>query len=553
MDHSITIFLTTLALEDGAMALSVALIGKGQITFFEAFMACFLGISIGDIGLYFLGRAVNVIDFESQDIASSNASLKFSFRNWFKSRIKNRLRFLSKLKSYKPNQSTESYISYSVVLSRFVPGTRIPAYVGAGLLKYSFFKFFILTILSVAFWVLFILLGGKTLFIYFSGHLVYALIGFVLLLLFAKSLIPKLMNYWSRRAMVHSWRKWTSFEFWPPWLFYAPIVPIYIFRSLVGRSFTLPFYANPQILNSGLMGESKWDFLQHLDPSDKTTMRSMLLDESLTLEERNKVIVENGYELPFILKPDVGQRGYGVRIIKSKQELDEYLGFTQKMPLVLQDLSQMPREAGIFYYRKPSESQGHILSITDKKFPFVVADGKTMLGDLILQDKRARIIAPTYFARFEDLNKVFSKGEKILLSECGNHCQGAIFENGQSLITANLAQRIDQIAKTIPDFYFGRFDIRYKNHESLMQGQDFEIIEINGAGSEATHIWDKNTTLFEAYKVLWIQWKLLFEIGYEIKAEIKNKKRTTKNVKILRFLAEVLKVVVRKDKISISS
>ena len=549
MDHSITIFLTTLALEDGAMALSVALIGKGQITFFEAFMACFLGISVGDIGLYFLGRAVNVIDFESQEVASSNASLKFSFRNWFKRRLK----FLNKLKSYKPDQTTESYISYSVVLSRFVPGTRIPAYVGAGLLKYSFFKFFVLTILSVAFWVLFILLGGKTLFIYFSDNFVFALIGFILLLLIAKSLIPKLMNYWSRRALLHSWRKWTSFEFWPPWLFYAPIVPIYIFRSLVGRSFTLPFYANPQILNSGLMGESKWDFLQHLDSIDTTTMRSKLLSETLTKEERLKVIQENGFNIPFILKPDVGQRGYGVRIIKSQDELREYLTFTEKMALVLQDLSRMPQEAGIFYYRKPSEDQGHILSITDKKFPFVVGDGQTSLGNLILQDKRARIMAPTYFARFEDLNKVYPLGEKILLSECGNHCQGAIFENGQKLITEKLALKIDQIAKTIPDFYFGRFDIRYKNHDSLMQGLDFEIIEINGAGSEATHIWDKNTTLLEAYKVLWIQWKLLFEIGYEIKAEIKNKKRKTNNVQVLRFLAEVLKVIVRKDKISISS
>ncbi len=548
MDHSVSIFLTTFAFEDLAMGLSVVLVGKGELSFFKAFMACFLGISLGDIGLYFLGRAVNHIDFEK---ATDLSQLNFLGR--CKIWLFRRLKFLHKLKSYKPDATTESYISYSVVLSRFVPGTRIPVYVGAGLLKYSFFKFFILTILSVAFWVLFILLGGKTLMIYFQGHLVYVLIGLFVLLLLAKSLIPQLMNPWSRKALIHSWRKWTRFEFWPPWLFYLPIVPIYIYRSIAGRSFLLPFYANPQILNAGLMGESKWDFLKHLDPKEPSTIRTIYLSTAESIFVRLQKISEHNFKLPFIVKPDVGQRGYGVRIIRTGKELEEYISFTQSMSLVVQDLSIYPHEAGIFYVRKPSQKMGHILSITDKKFPYVVGDGQSSLGDLILKDQRAQIIAPVYFARFKNLDEVIPIGQKIVLSECGNHCQGAIFENGKDLLTDALLAKIDQIAKTVPDFYFGRLDIRYLNAEALKQGQDFAIIEINGAGSEATHIWDKNTSIVEAYKVLWLQWKWLFQIGYEIKQQIITKQRTVKNVQVLKFLAECLKVVSRKDKISISS
>ncbi len=563
MEHFLTLVFMTFALEDAALALSVVWVGHGSITFFSAFMACFLGISIGDIALYILGRWVASIDF-NKPVTDVKSNQTYYFR--LKNLVLKKFSFLKKLNSFKPDKKTEAFISYSVVISRFIPGTRIPAYVGAGLLKYSFLKFFILTLLSVAVWVLLVLLGGNSLYNFFKGNLVFALLGFFILLMIAKSLFPKLMDYWQRRALIYSFLKWTRFEFWPPWLFYAPVVPLYIYRSLKGGSFILPFYSNPQILNSGLMGESKWDFLIHLKQNDPTTLKSKLLGINLSLEERKNYIIEENFRYPFILKPDVGQRGYGVRIIRSYQELDEYLKETEKLPLVLQALSHFPMEAGIFYYRKPSEVKGHLFSITDKKFPAVVGDGKTRLGDLILNDKRARIIAPVYFQRLKNrnfdstfiakpygLNEMIQKNESIQISECGNHCQGAIFENGENLKSETLLNRIDQIAKTIPDFYFGRFDIRYLNPEKLKMGLDFEIVEINGAGSEATHIWDKNTSLVEAYKVLWQQWKLLFDIGYEIKQEILLKKRIKKNVHVWQFLKEVGRVVFRKDHISISS
>jgi len=47
----------------------------------------------------------------------------------------------------------------------------------------------------------------------------------------------------------------------------------------------------------------------------------------------------------------------------------------------------------------------------------------------------------------------------------------------------------------------------------LMQGEGFTIVEFNGGGSEATHIWDPDTTLISAYRDLFAQTRILFEIG----------------------------------------
>ena len=84
---------------------------------------------------------------------------------------------------------------------------------------------------------------------------------------------------------------------------------------------------------------------------------------------------------------------------------------------------------------------------------------------------------------------------------------------------------------------------------SIKAGKNFEIVEINGAGSEATHIWDANTKLMEAYRTLFLQWNLLFRIGHEVRKRPNQKLK----VHLFQFLKECLKVIFRKDELTISS
>lgn len=48
------------------------------------------------------------------------------------------------------------------------------------------------------------------------------------------------------------------------------------------------------------------------------------------------------------------------------------------------------------------------------------------------------------------------------------------------LVTPELNNIILKISNSIPDFNVGRYDIKYKDFESLLQGKDFYILEANG-------------------------------------------------------------------------
>ncbi len=522
MDYFLSIFLGTFVLEDVAIATSLVFVAEQKMSLAAAFAACFLGISLGDFGLYLLGSLASRFEF---------GFLNKKTKTWMRT-----------------NRS--SFMEYSIVVSRVIPGTRLPTYLGAGFLGYSGWRFLLLTLASVLAWVSLVLFGGHVLVSFFSDHWILGLALFFLSLKVIKSAVLMALDPWKRKAWFHSWRKWTHFEFWPAPIFYFPVVMYYIYLSLRGRNLLLPFYANPQVLNGGLIGESKWDFLKRLQKEKPETIPCVFISKETSSLNALKIIEDSGITTPYVLKPDVGQRGYGVRIIRDKEEAQNYLNERNAFAVLAQKLSTYPHEAGVFYFRRPSESVGQIFSITEKIFPTVTGDGKRKLGDLILQDRRARIMATVYFSRHrEQLNTVVPEGVHVVLSECGNHCQGAVFKNGEDLLTPALAAKIDVIAKSIPDFYFGRLDLRYKNKESFMGGEDFEIVEINGAGSEATHIWDSDTRLLEAYRVLRVQWKTLFEIGAEIRRQ--NPKKT--HIQIFQFFRDCLKIFCRDDSFSISS
>jgi len=216
---------------------------------------------------------------------------------------------------------------------------------------------------------------------------------------------------------------------------------------------------------------------------------------------------------PFILKPDVGQRGNGVRLVRSLREALDYL-LEVDAPVILQRYAPGPCEVGVFYFRRPGEARGRIFSITEKLFPKIVGDGVSTIEQLIRSDARASRLASTYLKRFAGReNQVLAAGEVSKLVESGNHAQGCIFRDGSHLWSKELERKIDDLSRHLPGFYFGRFDIRYDDEGELRAGRDFKIVELNGASSEATNIYDARNSLRSAYRTLFRQWRLVFEIG----------------------------------------
>jgi hypothetical protein len=119
-----------------------------------------------------------------------------------------------------------------------------------------------------------------------------------------------------------------------------------------------------------------------------------------------------------------------------------------------------------------------------------------------------------YLTRLADrLDTVPSPGERVQLVFVGNHCKGSIFQDGGALVTPALTEAIERLASSLPDFFFGRIDVRFASSVGLRRGTGFRVIEINGVGSEATHIWDPSTRLLDAWRTQFFHYGAAFRIG----------------------------------------
>jgi len=310
-------------------------------------------------------------------------------------------------------------------------------------------------------------------------------------------------------------KRWFRWEFWPPYLFYPPVVAYIAYLGIRFRSWTLFTAANPGIPAGGFVGESKYQVLEQLKNAAEWLPYSTLLacgTPSQRLAEAEEFMRRHGLQFPVVLKPDAGQRGAGVAIVRSWEQLHEYLT-KSSFPVILQEY--VPgEEYGVFYYRHPDDAHGRVFSVTEKRMPVLLGDGKRTLEELILADDRAVCMSDFYLRKNLDRSQqVPAPGERVQLVEIGTHCRGAIFLDGVDTITPALEEVIDKIAQTFDGFFFGRFDIRVPSRQDFMAGRNMKIVELNGVTSEATHIYDPKLSLFDAYRVLFEQWRIAFEIG----------------------------------------
>jgi hypothetical protein len=317
-----------------------------------------------------------------------------------------------------------------------------------------------------------------------------------------------------RRRLAVRLERLYRYEFWPAWLFYLPLVPWLAWLAVRHRGALVWTAANPGIAHGGLAGESKWAILEQLPTA--AVVPGILVPPG-ELSDRVALVcaalLERGWSFPLILKPDVGERGSGVRLARDGADVEKYLR-QQPAAVIAQVYHPGPFEAGIFYYRLPGSPAGHILSLTDKVFPVVAGDGRSTLEELILAHPRYRLQAEVFLARHErERGRVLAEGETFRLAVAGNHCQGTLFRDGAHLITPELERAIDAVARAFDGFFIGRFDVRYSDVAAFRGGRDLAVVELNGVASESTNLYDPSWSLLSAYRVLFRQWALLYAIG----------------------------------------
>jgi hypothetical protein len=304
-------------------------------------------------------------------------------------------------------------------------------------------------------------------------------------------------------------------EFWPAWLYNIPTVIHVFIQGLRYRKLALFSACNPGIPHSGFVGESKVQILTAIKDASAVA-RFEAIPFTLPVEQQlalfQDFMQKNAYSFPVVLKPDVGQRGAGVTIVRSEEQARRFFEEASEDSIVQEYIPGA--EFGVFYIRLPWEEKGFIWSLTEKKFTHVVGDGVSNLETLILRDNRTVCIAAGMLKKFEDrLEEIIPAGEKFYLTEIGNHFRGTLFLDGHRLKTEALRNRIDEIAKTFDGFYYGRFDIRCPDADALANGRDLKVIELNGITSEPTHIYQPGYSLLKSYYYVLGGWTYAFKIG----------------------------------------
>lgn len=205
--------------------------------------------------------------------------------------------------------------------------------------------------------------------------------------------------------------------------------------------------------------ENKYTILKHI-PSQYVPKTELL----------NNIDVNN-IKFPIIIKPiNCTKCSKGVIVIKNKDELNNYLSINSNKlnEMLYQDFIPYTNEVGVLYEKDLFTQKGKIISITKKKSEkFEIMPG--CYGDVSC----------------EDLTKY---------------------------ITPKLNDIIDKISNYIPNFNVGRYDIKYKDEESLFNGENFYILEANGTMGFDLR---KNTSSFlmsQYYINRWFFYRLFFGI-----------------------------------------
>ena len=491
------------ASEDLTCITAGLLVAQGRLDFPVAVAACYAGILSSDLGIAWLARVLG------------RPALRVPPFKWW----------VSEARFEEASAWLRRRALVVVLVSRFLPGTRLPTCLAAGVLRTSLLRFCFYFALAVAIWTPAFVgvnaLLGREAVERFGGRLPGGLLGaalaLALVIFTVRSVVVPLFTWRGRRLWRGRLLRVRHWEFWPMWAFYPPLALYILWQGLRRGSLTAFTPINPAMPLGGLIGESKSDILdglagigealpawRRLPPGSPEGRVAALRD---FLEGRN-------LDYPVVLKPDTGERGRGVAVARSEADAAAFFERTPGPALAQEYVAG--EEYGVFWARRPGRRDGHVFSITHKVRPTVTGDGASTLERLILDDARAVAIAHVYRREHpEAATQIPAAGEVVELTEVGAHSRGTIFLDANDLHTPELEQAMNAICTAYDGFDYGRFDVRVPSAEALQRGESIRVLEVNGVTSEATHMYDPRYGLFAAHAILRRQWRMAFDLAAE--------------------------------------
>ena len=333
-------------------------------------------------------------------------------------------------------------------------------------------------------------------------------------------------------------RRLFRFEFWPFWLFYFPTYFNWAILAFKARYTTYFTATNPLMNNSGALNVSKLGYLSRLPHA--WVPKTQFITKSITKEELKEAFHALETTFPIILKPDRGERGKEVTLIKDFDQLVRKIKSSRYRSLLLQRYCNYPQEAGLLFYRFPNQKHGRISSITTKEFCVLKGDGKSSWEELLRKNLRVKHRIEDLLERESiDWKEIAAKGTQHLIEPIGSHNLGTKFINGNDLNSTLLEERINHWADQLPGFYYGRFDVKFKDWDSLLQGKDFSLMEINGVNAEPTHMYQPGYGMFKAYRDIFSHMKIIYEISEQ------NRSLGIEPKRLKPFLTELINTAIR--------
>ena len=315
------------------------------------------------------------------------------------------------------------------------------------------------------------------------------------------------VRLWWRRFFI----KLKSWEYWPAYIFNGPVLAIWLWNGIKSRDIFFFTLANPSIPTGGLFGESKSGILQHIPDAYKP--KTLLVKADQGVEETLAMLAASSMSFPLIAKPEVGERGWLISKIHTKEELKVYRR-DHPIDTIFQTYIDLPLEVSILVYRTPDDREANVTSICEKHFLQVKGDGTSTLGQLILKQDRAVLQYEKLVNQFAGRwNEVLPKGEVLILEHVGNHCRGTMFMDRNHEKDDAIVEVMTKLLKTMPGMYYGRFDMRVGSWASLRAGRDIMVLEFNGVASEPAHIYHPGSSLWKAYRDIAFHWAIIRRIA----------------------------------------
>ncbi len=493
--------------EDATCIGAGLLVARGVLGFWTALTACLVGILAGNLLYYAVGWRYGP------------PALKHPLFRWA---IKES--DLQRMTTLFHQRGT-----WIVFLSRFVPASRLPVFMSAGILRFSFWRMFVALVVSNLLWTpLFVLTaswvgqGMIALVEHYEKAALFIVVITVVVVLAAIHIVQPLCTWRGRRLWRSRWRRLTQWEFWPASVTQWRLAPVLWKLGRRSGGFLVFTCANPDFPSGGFIGAAKSVWLRALTDAQSALPRWTLLPAApaaslITAASRAAALgdwmVEAGVAWPLVLKRDVGGQGRGVQICHSHDQALRY--FVDNLSAVVAQEFVAGAEFAVWFAREPGARTGRIMALAEAQFPAVTGDGRRTLERLILSDdcalSRGAIFLAKFAAREADIP---AAGEVITLSELAQPSDGAYaFDATAELATPELSAAINALARHLSDFHFGKFQVRCPTREDFRAGRNLHILGVAGVKAAGSAIRDPRRTVREARAQTQGQWEACFAIG----------------------------------------